>query len=60
MFCMLHSEPTNGAEVVAQRLEQVARNIHVARPDPMARLRDTIVFGYLMQVLAGACMQIHS
>ncbi|KAI8470791.1 MAG: Transglutaminase-like superfamily-domain-containing protein [Monoraphidium minutum] len=45
------SEPTNGAEVVARRLEEFA---HVAAaggappPNPVQRLRDTVVFGYLM------------
>jgi hypothetical protein len=56
--CCLHttvpheccSEPTNGAEVVAARLEQVARGDAATAPkaNPMARLRDTVVFGYLM------------
>jgi hypothetical protein len=44
------SEPTNGAEVVAARLEQVARGDAATAPkvNPMTRLRDTVVFGYLM------------
>lgn len=44
------SQPTNGAEVVAARLVQVARGDAATAPkvNPMARLRDTVVFGYLM------------
>jgi hypothetical protein len=37
--------------VVARRLEEVARGVASAAPqapNPMARMRDTIVFGYLM------------
>uniref|UniRef100_A0A383W3L1 L-arabinokinase n=1 Tax=Tetradesmus obliquus TaxID=3088 RepID=A0A383W3L1_TETOB len=45
-----YNEPTNGAEVVAARLEQVARGdaATAPKPNPMTRLRDTVVFGYLM------------
>jgi len=45
------SAPTNGAEVVAQRLEQVARGQTASGAvlyNPMTHLRDTVVFGYLM------------
>lgn len=47
-----HSEPTNGAEVVAARLEEVAQAIAAGAappsPSPLIRMRDTVVFGYLM------------
>jgi hypothetical protein len=43
-------EPTNGAAVIAERLEQLAAGRCPAQPAaPLSRLRDTIVFGYLMQ-----------
>lgn len=42
-------EPTNGAEVVAARLEQVGRRQFVPPAfNPLARMKDTVVFGYLM------------
>lgn len=42
-------DPTNGAEVVAARLEQVGRRQFVPAPfNPLARMKDTVVFGYLM------------
>ena len=43
-------EPTNGAEIVAKRLEDIGRGEAPANlANPLGRLRDTIVFGYLMQ-----------
>jgi hypothetical protein len=43
-------EPTNGAAVIAERLEQLAAGRGPPQPAaPLSRLRDTIVFGYLMQ-----------
>ena len=51
------SEPTNGAAVVARRLEEVARSIAAGAappaPNALARLRDTVVFGYLMASAKG-------
>ena len=42
-------EPTNGAEVVSARLEQVGRRQFVAPAfNPLSRMKDTVVFGYLM------------
>lgn len=42
-------ELTNGAEVVAARLEQVGRRQFVPPAfNPLARMKDTVVFGYLM------------
>lgn len=44
-----HREPTNGAEVVAARLEQVGRRQFVPPAfNPLTRMKDTVVFGYLM------------
>lgn len=44
------SAPSNGAEIVAARLEQIARGDSAGsiKFNPMTRLRDTVVFGYLM------------
>jgi hypothetical protein len=47
------SAPTNGAEVVAARLEQLMSPGGSGAPAPrranaVARLRDAVVFGYLM------------
>jgi hypothetical protein len=47
-------DPTNGAEVVASRLEQIGRGQQApaaaaaARMMPLVRMKDTVVFGYLM------------
>lgn len=47
--CVPCRDPTNGAEVVAARLEQVGRRQFVPAPfNPLARMKDTVVFGYLM------------
>eukprot|EP00775_Hariotina_reticulata_P002039 gene2039-2361_t len=46
-----YNAPSNGAEVVARRLEQVARGQAASgavQYNPMTHLRDTVVFGYLM------------
>ncbi len=47
-----NSAPTNGAEVVAARLAEVARGLASGAappaPNAIARMRDTVVFGYLM------------
>lgn len=61
-----YSEPTNGAEVVATRLVEIGQS-HRSSPSVrklerkssgIARLRDTIVWGYLLQTARGNSLEV--